>query len=564
MPSMRRDKSTLTPSIQLDPPDKSTLAPNGAGWRVAVRRRFQVEAFDVAIIGGGITGAGIARDAALRGLRVALIEAGDFASGTSSRSSRLVHGGIRYLEHGHLHLVFESSRERRTLLRIAPHLVRPLPFTWPVYHGARISRVRLALGLGLYDTLSMFRNTRRHERLSRAELLEHEPQLQAEGLLGGARYYDAACDDSRLTLANVVAASEMGAAVLNHATVTGLEVIGSRVRGLTVRDSVAGDTLTVRAPTVVNATGPWSDEIRALEGRVDRQSVAGSRGAHIAVPRTRVGNRDAITMIHPTDGRVLFTLPAGEQTIIGTTETPTRPGTNESGATREEVEYLLDAANAYFPGASLVAGDVMAAWAGIRPLAQQLSSGDVGSASREHSIGRGPRGVIHVTGGKLTTYRAMASQVVDQLAGPDAKRDRTSTVALPGGERPLDELRQAAGAVIDDAAVRERLISAYGTRWRNVWQLGADTAELRERLSSDHAVIGTEVVYGVLHEMAVTLGDLLIRRTRLAFGSKDQARSLAPGVAAMVATLRGWSTRERDAALRGYDEEVHRMFDVSS
>lgn len=532
-------------------------------WRDHVRRRFGVETFDVAIIGGGITGAGIARDAALRGLRVALIEARDFASGTSSRSSRLVHGGIRYLEHGHLHLVFESSRERRTLLRIAPHLVRPLPFTWPVYRGARVSRLKLAMGLGLYDVLSMFRNTSRHDRLSRRELLEAEPQLQAEGLLGGARYYDAACDDSRLTLANIVAAVESGAAILNHTSAIGLAVVGGRARGVQVRDAIAGDELTLRAETIVNATGPWSDEVRSFEGRVEHQGVAGSRGAHIAVPRIRVGNREAVTMLHPADGRVLFTLPASDQAIIGTTETPTAPGTHASRASREDVAYLLAGVNSYFPGAQLSDSDVIAAWAGIRPLAQQLSSGDVGSASREHTIVRGPHGVIHVTGGKLTTYREMASQVVDQFAGPEAKHDRTSVLPLPGGERSLDDLRIESAEAVEDPIMREHLIRSYGTRWRDVWQLGASASQPLERLLPTHAVTGVELVHGVEREFAVTLGDLLIRRTHLAFEMPDQARSLAPAVAALIAPRMGWTTADRDAALLAYDEELRHTFTIA-
>ena len=532
-------------------------------WRAGVRQRLREEAFDVVVIGGGITGAGVARDAALRGLRVALLEAQDFASGTSSRSSRLVHGGVRYLEHGHLHLVFESSRERRTLLRIAPHLVRPLSFTWPVYQGARISRFRLSLGLGLYDALAMFRNTRRHERLSRNEILAKEPELNANGLLGGARYHDAATDDSRLTLANVVAAMEAGAAVLNHAPVTALEFVGGRARGLRVRDGLTGDELTVRAETIVNATGPWSDTIRALEAPVTRRSVVASRGAHIAVPRARIGNRGAITMIHPADGRVLFTLPAGEQTIIGTTETATNGSDPESQPSREEVVYLLAAANAYFPSAALRDRDVIAAWSGIRPLAQQLSSGDPGSASREHTIARGPRGVVHVTGGKLTTYRAMASQVVDVFANSRARDTQTAIVPLPGGDRPPEEvLREAAGS-IDDIAVRDRLVTSYGTRWSDVWASAGTRPDLRHRLDDSHPVIGAEMVHGVTREMAITLGDLLIRRTHLAFESSDQARSIAPAVASIVAPLLGWTAEERAAALRAYDEEARTMFGLA-
>ena len=531
-----------------------------AAWRERVRRRLRLEKFDVAVIGGGITGAGIARDAALRGLRVALLEARDFASGTSSRSSRLVHGGVRYLEHGHLHLVFESSRERRTLLRIAPHLVRPLPFTWPVYRGARVSRARLSLGLGLYDLLSMFRNVARYDRLSRAEVLEREPQLEPEGLVGGARYYDASTDDSRLTLANAVSAVEAGAAVLNHAAVVGFEFTAGRARVLRVQDAIDGDVFPVRAATIVNATGPWSDDVRALEGRIEHRSVAGSRGAHVAVPRERVGNRDAVTMLHPADGRVLFVLPAGDQTIIGTTETPTNATDRESRASREDVAYLLSAANAYFPEAMLSAADVIAAWSGIRPLAQQLATGDVGSASREHTIARGSRGVIHVTGGKLTTYREMAAQVVDLFAGPEAAAERTAVLPLPGGEAPVEELMREAAEAIPDEAVGKRLVLAYGSRWRDVWALRADQPALRERLSPSHAVIGAEMVYGVTHEMAMTLGDLLIRRTHLAFESPDQARAIAPAVARLIAPQLGWSASKLNTQIEAYEVEVEQIF----
>jgi glycerol-3-phosphate dehydrogenase len=529
-----------------------------------VRRRLRTEAFDVAIVGGGITGAGVARDAALRGLRVALLEANDFASGTSSRSSRLIHGGVRYLEHGHLHLVFESSRERRVLLRIAPHLVRPLAFTWPVYQGARISRLKLGLGLGLYDALSMFRNVARHERLSRNDILEREPHLRQDDLVGGARYYDAATDDARLTLANVIAAVESGAAVLNHAPVTGLEVVGGRVRGVRAYDAISGSDFRIRASLVVNATGPWSDEIRALESRIDQPTVAGSRGAHVAVPRERVGNRQAVTMIHPHDGRVLFTLPAGDQTIIGTTETPTGTSDRESRATDVDIAYLLAGANSYFPRANLAASDIISAWSGIRPLARQLATDDVGSASREHAIARGPKGVLHVTGGKLTTYRAMAAQVVGQFAGPEAGAERTAEVALPGGDRPVAELLTDAAESIGDEVVRHHLVLAYGSRWRDVWSLGDDRPELRARLLPSHAVIGAEMVYGVKQEMAMTLGDLMIRRTHLAFEMPDQARAVAPRVAQHIAPYLNWSREKIEQALRAYDDEVSRTFTGAS
>jgi glycerol-3-phosphate dehydrogenase len=529
-------------------------------WRERVRRRLQVESFDVAIVGGGITGAGVARDAALRGLRVALLEAGDFASGTSSRSSRLIHGGVRYLEHGHLHLVFESSRERRVLMQIAPHLVRPLAFVWPVYRGARVSRFKLSAGLALYDALSMFRNVARHKRLSRDQVLEREPQLQAEQLVGGARYHDASTDDARLTLANVVSSVEAGAAVLNRAAVTGFELLGEHARGLRAHDAISGDDFTVRATMIVNATGPWSDDVRAMEAKIDQLTVAGSRGAHIAVPRIRVGNREAVTMVHPADGRVLFTLPAGDETVIGTTETPTDAGDRDSRASNEDVAYLLLAVNSYFPRAELTTADVLAAWSGIRPLARQLATSDMGSASREHTIARGPRGVVHVTGGKLTTYREMAAQVVDMIAGPEALAECTGVVPLPGGDRSVEDLRSEAAESIEDSQVRDRLVFAYGSRWRDVWSLGEDNPRLHERLSPSHAVIGAEFVHGVQREMAMTLGDLLIRRTHLAFETADQARSLAAVVADLIQPLLGWSHRDRERALTAYDDEARQVF----
>jgi len=530
--------------------------------RRAARDRLAAGVFDIAIVGGGITGAGVARDAALRGLRVALVERDDFASGTSSRSSRLVHGGVRYLEHGHLRLVFEASRERRILLRIAPHLVRPLAFTWPVYQGARISRLKLSLGLGLYDLLATFRNVGSHERLDRRELLESEPTLRAESLDGGARYYDAATDDARLTLANVVAAAEAGAVALNHAEVTAIVRVGGRAGGVDVRDRIDGGGFTIRARHVVNASGPWSDAIRGLEAPSVAPSVAGSKGAHVAVPHHRVGNRAAITMIHPSDGRVLFTIPAGGNTIFGTTETPTPVGVTEVRASREDVRYLLNAANHYFPRGRLGDDDVVAAWAGIRPLARQLAGTDVGSASREHTIERGPSGVVHVTGGKLTTYRAMAEQVVDEIVGPDARRvAATARLPLPGGDAPLADVEDAMGATIQDEEVRGHLARAHGTRWTAVWQATGDPGE-RERLVAESPLTGTECAWAVDHEMAVTLGDVLIRRTHVAFDLPDQARSLAPRVAAIMAPRLGWDAAAVRAALAAYEAEVEATFGV--
>lgn len=299
-------------------------APPPFGWRSATLDALAREPFDVLVIGGGIVGCGVARDAALRGLRVALCDKGDLASGTSSRSSRLVHGGVRYLEHGHLHLVFESSRERRRLLRTAPHLVRPLSFTWPVYEGARVARWKLLAGLTLYDALALFRNVGNHRRLSVEGVLAREPALAREGLLGGAIYWDAATDDARLTLATAMGAAAAGARVLTYAAVTSLTSANGRATGATVRDAITGREVELHARCTVSAVGPWTDTMHALEGGDVGHAVLGSVGVHIAVPRARVQNREAVTVVAPQDGRVMFVLPAGEHAIIGTTETPAR------------------------------------------------------------------------------------------------------------------------------------------------------------------------------------------------------------------------------------------------
>lgn len=540
-------------------------------WRERALEALQGSPFDLLVIGGGITGCGIARDAALRGLRVALCEKDDFASGTSSRSSRLIHGGVRYLEHGHIHLVFESSRERRRLLRIAPHLVRPLPFTWPVYEGARVARWKLLAGLTLYDALALFRNVGNHRRLSRDQVLEREPALRGEGLVGGARYWDASTDDARLTLANAVAAQRAGATVINHAAVVALSKRGGRVTGAEVCDALTGRTVHVTARSVISAAGPWTDRVQALDGATRGPSVVGSAGAHIAVPRHRVGNHAAVTLVAPDDGRVFFTLPAGDQAIIGTTETPARQGPDHVRATREEVRYLLTACNSYFPAAGLRDDDVIAAWSGIRPLAATVAGGeaDAGSASREHDIAEHESGMLIVTGGKLTTYRAMAEEVVDRavsilgMGEGDGRHIRERP--LPGGElRSLeDEERDAEGAT-GDRAVGRRLVHAHGSSWREVWASTRDDPALREPIEAGLPFTFAEGLHALRHEMACTLADVLVRRTLLAYQTRDNGCGAARRLAEVIAAREGWDAARTVNALRAFDEEAERLFAIDA
>lgn len=393
--------------------------------------------FDLLVIGGGITGAGIARDAAIRGLAVAIVEKGDWASGTSSRSSRLVHGGIRYLEHGQLGMVRESVREREILLRIAPHLVKPLEFIWPVYRGARLPRWKLWIGLSLYDVLAGKRRGRRHRSLDREGVLDLEPRLRSAGLLGGASYFDAATDDAALTRANVASAVENSAIAVDFAKMESITSSGGRADGAIVRDMRGSGSARVASRAIVSATGPWQ--------------AKGTKGSHIVVPRERIGNASAVTMTSPDDGRVMFVLPSGDTTVIGTTDLRTNESPDEVTVSDAEIAYMLRAANSYFPDAALTREDIVRTWSGIRPLAATPEGTSPSKISREHRISHDSAGVIVVTGGKLTTYRSMAAEVTDEVErqlGRKPRRAPTDELPLPKDPATARGLSSAPGSSV--------------------------------------------------------------------------------------------------------------------
>ncbi|AMW05754.1 glycerol-3-phosphate dehydrogenase/oxidase [Gemmatimonas phototrophica] len=553
-----------------------SISPETADRRASLTRLAD-DLFDVLVIGGGITGAGVAREAALAGYRTALVERDDFAAGTSSRSSRLVHGGVRYLEHGHLGLVFESSHERRLLLQLAPHLVRPLAFTWPVYRGARVPRWKVRAGLLLYDALALFRNVQAHEGLNAAEVLEREPALTSEGLTGGARYWDAATNDTRLTLATALGAAASGAVLANHCAVEGaVHSANGRLAGVTVRDVLTDTTFAVRARVVVNATGPWSEATAALTGESQGTQVLGSAGTHIAVPRQRIGNHDAITMVSPLDGRVMFVLPSGPHAIVGTTEQPARRGPDEIRATETDVTYLLQSVNRMFPHAALTPDDVISAWCGIRPLAMtRAGAHSANSASREHAVLHRADGLVSVTGGKLTTYRAMAADVLAQARREFATSGSapvpihaplpSASTPLPGGAfASRDALIAEARAATQDHAVAEHLVHAHGTQWQKVWRSTHHTSTDAGRLVETLPYTWAEVRYTVQHELACTLSDVLIRRTHVAFETRDHGRGAAERIAPLMASLLGWSDEERVAAVARYHADVTRLFAIDA
>lgn len=488
--------------------------------------------FDILVIGGGITGCGVARDAAMRGLSVALVERDDFASGTSGRSSRLVHGGIRYLEQGRLHLVYESIRERQTLLRIAPQLVKPLAFTWPIYRGARVGRLKLGAGLMLYQFMAYGRS-HRPSFLSARKTLAREPSLRPSGLTGGAVYYDASTDDCRLTLATALSAAEAGAVVVNHTRAVRIIRDRGRAIGAEVKAQHSAESGEVRASVIVNATGVWQNAADAIEHGT---RLRGSKGVHITVPRERIGNRDAITMISSVDGRVMFCLPAAANTIIGTTDTWTDQSPEDVHASSADVDYLLRSANSYFPEARLTRDDVISAWAGIRPLVA-TSSNNPTAASREHSVVTDASGVISVTGGKLTTYRSMAAEVVDRAQ--EALGQRLSSA-------PTDTIRLA------------------GTdRDQQVARIAQQNPALATPLVEGLPYVAADLSYGVQHELAKTLSDLLIRRTHVAFETRDHGRRIAVRAAELVAPLLRWDEATKNARISEYNADVERIFAIS-
>jgi len=503
-------------------------------------RRLRAEPFEVVVMGGGITGAAAARDAASRGLRTALVEARDFGEGTSSRSSRLIHGGLRYLEQFELDLVFEASRERRTLLRIAPHMVRPLEFLFPLYREGRVGRLTMTAGMWLYDALSLFRNIERHQMLSEGDVLWREPTLSPEGLLGGARYFDAQVDDARLVLATVRSAVEMGAAAANRLAAEILVEEG-RARGVRVRDAEAGGASEweIRASVVVNATGPWSDET-ALEAGISREPLLRpTRGTHIHVRRDRIGHQRALIFESALDGRIMFVLPWGDLTLIGTTDEDYEGPPEEVRPTGGDVSYLLDSTNRLFPEARLTAEDVISAWAGLRPLVAGEAGEDEDEVSREHVILEEIPGLVTIAGGKLTSHRAMAEEIIDRvvesLAAGGAAEPAPSATAdrpLPGGdfesfEDLLGSLEKRAEAIGLDPSVLSPMAEAYGTEAEEVLDLAAERPDLCERVVADRPNIAAEILYSVREEMPVHVEDVAFRRTRLALETEEFAAGVA-------------------------------------
>ena len=542
-------------------------APFSFRTRAAALESMQAQPVDLLVIGGGITGGGIARDAALRGLRTALVDAGDFAGGTSSRSSRLIHGGLRYLEHYEFGLVLEASRERRVLLAIAPHLVRPLRFLFPLYRGGRVPPWKLRAGMWLYDVLARFHNTHLHRWLAPRKALEAEPELRDRDLQGAAMYWDAQTDDARLVVATLRGAAQAGALVANYTAVTSFVRAEGRIVGAVLRDSVSGEERIVRALSVVNATGPWVDRVRRLDDPNAAPLLRLSKGAHAIVRRDRLGLHDAVTLASPIDGRVMFLLPWNDLAYIGTTETEDDVPAEAVRATGEDVIYLLRSANAVFPRARLSPNDVIATWAGLRPLLAPDRDVPAGRVSREHRLVESPSGLVTIAGGKLTTFQVMARDAVDlvaqrlrQLDGrPLPPRAPTDTLPLPGGEiAALDVMMQSARMKELPPTTARHLVDSYGTESAAILNLVAKNKVLGGPLVAGRPEIRAEVIYAVDREMALRLSDVLIRRLHLFYEDPQHGTGVAANVARKMAELLGWDSTREDDEIGEYLEEVRK------
>jgi glycerol-3-phosphate dehydrogenase len=521
--------------------------------------------FDVLVVGGGITGAGVALDAASRGLRVALVERDDIASGTSSKSSKLVHGGLRYLQNGDVRLVYEALRERQRLRHNAPHLVRLLPFLIPIFSRDGLINPKVARALGsamwMYDLTGGARIGKLHKRLKKQQALEHMPTLPEERLAGAYLYYDAAADDARLTLAVVrTAALDHGAVVANHATLVELcHDAAGHVTGAVVEASQTDGEprrIEVRARTVVNAAGVWADSVRALDEGGDPDSIRPAKGIHITVPWAKVQNTIAAVVPVPKDKRSVFVvpwLPKGDGTFqltyIGTTDTDYEGPVDDPQCTPADVDYLLRAINASVRE-PLTAADVVGTWAGLRPLVKAAATGRTADLSRNHKVLVQPSGVVTITGGKLTTYREMAEDTVDELVGHladlprSARRCRTADLPLRGAGTPTTSSTHLADRYGSEARVLEAMIDAH------------PELRLDEPLVEGLPYLRAEALYAVRHEMAMTIDDVLSRRTRARLQARDASAAAATGVAALIADDLGWSAEEATRQAEAYVASV--------
>jgi glycerol-3-phosphate dehydrogenase len=523
--------------------------------------------YDVVVVGGGMAGAGVARDLALRGLSVALVEKGDFASATTSLSSKLIHGGLRYLELFDFALVRESLRERETLRRLAPHLVRPLPFLVPIYRGSSRSLVKVRIGLKLYDWLAPGRDRERYRVLPAVDALSLEPAIRAADLRGAGYYFDdLLIFPERLCLENVLSACRLGARAFNYAQVAEIKRDAGRlISGVVVRDLLTGRVASLGARVVVNASGPWVDELRALGGVTERgkRILRRTKGIHCLLPRLTER-----AIYHSTgDDRMIFVIPWREFSLVGATDTDFDGDLDRLHATSDEVAYLLDEAYKVLPDPRVSLKEVVYTYAGVRPLSFEKGKRE-SDVSRAHKVVAEERGrFLSITGTKLTCFRSLAADLGDQVARTlgRATPGRSHRVALDGTDDEatgaearawLDVSGEAAATGLDRATL-ETLVTTYGRGWTRVIDLAGKVAGGTERLCPHNADVLAQLYYSVHEEMAVSLQDVLLRRTGIGT-SRCQGLDCGESIARRMGQLLGWTPRRLQAELEAYQAHVAR------
>ncbi|MEX0658376.1 MAG: glycerol-3-phosphate dehydrogenase/oxidase [Egibacteraceae bacterium] len=519
--------------------------------------RMRQETFDILVIGGGVTGSGIALDGVTRGLSVALVEQRDFAAGTSSRSSKLVHGGLRYLEQLNLSLVREALRERALLLEtIAPHLVRPVSFVYPLQHRVW-ERGYVGAGIALYDVLGGARQLPRHRHLTRRGVAALVPALRADAMVGAVRYYDAQIDDARHTLEVARTAATYGAAVATSARVVGLLREGERVVGAQVLDQETGQHLEIRGRQVINATGVWADGIQAMAGR-GRIRVRASKGVHLVVPRDRIHSDSGLILRTATS--VLFVIPWGRHWLIGTTDTDWELDRAHPAASATDIRYLLDQVNGVL-ATPLTHADVEGVQAGLRPLLTGESEA-TSRLSREHAVAQSVAGLITVAGGKYTTYRVMAEDAVDAAARnlrqrvPASVTDRTPLLGAHGYHALWNRRQLLAEEVGLHPTRVEHLLGRYGSLITELLDLVANRPDLGEPIDGADDYLRVEAVYAASHEGARHLDDLLTRRTRISIETFDRGIAAAKDVGPLMAGVLGWDDGDLARELEHYEARV--------
>ncbi|WP_274365962.1 glycerol-3-phosphate dehydrogenase/oxidase [Paenibacillus thermotolerans] len=523
--------------------------------------------WDVIVIGGGITGAGIAMDAALRGMSVALVEMQDFAAGTSSRSTKLIHGGLRYLKQFHVKMVAEVGRERAVVYENGPHVTKPERMLLPIYRGVGYGKLATSFAISVYDRLAGVKREERKEVFTAEETLRMVPFLKREGLLGGIRYVEYRTDDARLTLEVIKKANELGALPINYAKAEQFIYDGESVSGVVVRDQLSGEQVHIRGNVVINATGPWSDRVRKLEGkRPDGKKLLLTKGVHIVIDGSRLPLRQAVYCDMP-DGRMVFVVPRDRKVYIGTTDTVYSGDTATPSMEEEDLEYLLAAARFIFPEAGLTRSDVESSWAGLRPLIHEEGKSP-SQVSRKDEIWQSSSGLLTIAGGKLTGYRKMAEHIVDRAAELLRKRtgrsfppSATRTVAISGGDvggsrgfeafvRKQSALLQAEGLSEEEA---ERLVRLYGS---NAAVIQAELPRYKREAEKLGVPLFTAItaLYGIEHEMMATPSDYFLRRVpMLLFGIRDYRRAKSDVLKLMQAAL-CWD----EAAAQAFREQLER------